>query len=85
MLASSTVYLHWPLTSDSDLSLDTISVSFDRGATWHVAEHEPGGIRVLIGPGGVAQPVGLVRPQVKIGDSPEVPVLDGGSFYVSVD
>lgn len=82
MLASSVEYVHVKLTTPQDVSADPVEISFDGGSTWHAAQHETGGVRILVGPDQLLLPTGLLRVLVRITDSPEVPVLDAGRLNV---
>lgn len=80
----STEYLTVAITSDRDVTADPVSISFDYGATWHLAAHATGGVRLLVGPSGdVTLTPGVYDVRVRISDSTEIPVLSAGSLRVS--
>ena len=80
----STEYLKINLTSPDDITTDLVEVSLDSGVTWHAAEHVTGGVRILIGPAGVASlPAGRWDVRVRITDSPEIPVISAGTLAVT--
>lgn len=87
MRSDSTEYLHIPLTTSGDITSFPVGVGFvdsplDVPETWHDAEHETGGIRILVGDeGGVVPEVsGTVCILVKITANPEIPIIFAGQF-----
>lgn len=81
---SSTEFLHVPLTSDVDITSDTVSVGLSEDGPWVDATHEDGGVKVLVGPSATLTLLpGVNEIWVKITDAPEVPVLLAGLVVAS--
>ena len=90
MRSDSTEYVHIPITTDLDITGDTVTVGFvaaknDEPATWYPTVHETGGVKILVGPeGGTAELAeGTYYLVVKITDNPEVPVLNAGKLKIT--
>jgi hypothetical protein len=83
-------YIHWTLSGlPTSPPVAGVSVSLDRGVTWHPAELTGGEARILLAhpaatepdPGAVVAPRS-VEMLVRIEDTPEVVVRSGGALRI---